>query len=271
MCDLSDEQCCRERESGLSLPELLITIGLIALILSLLLAAGQSARRAANGIHCASNLRQLGVLFHNYASDYGGYVPRNSAPAGDPVIVDKGQFCWVIVAFQSPPDYFQERDLEKRARRTQILHCPEDAVPNMPTSYVINAFAFEEMPPRPGSRHSLAGLTRLSQVRHPSSVILLVDARDRLSNVRSLDPDLPDDVRDGFYSLWMRDVSHRDDLPYERAPRVSRGRHGWDRINALMFDGSVHPRFASQLDLTDFDDGVRHSRLRAVGIGSVTW
>jgi prepilin-type N-terminal cleavage/methylation domain-containing protein len=65
---------CRQH-AGFTLVELLVVIGIIALLISMLLPALNRARDAAGRTVCMSNLRQLGVAMQAYLTDNGGHQP----------------------------------------------------------------------------------------------------------------------------------------------------------------------------------------------------
>lgn len=61
-----------------TLVELLVVIGIIALLVSILLPTMNKARESAITVTCASNMRQIGMMFANYAADNKYLPPLNS-------------------------------------------------------------------------------------------------------------------------------------------------------------------------------------------------
>jgi prepilin-type N-terminal cleavage/methylation domain-containing protein len=65
----------RPQNSGFTLVELLVVIGIIALLISILLPSLQKAREAANRAACLSNLRQIGTYLRIYGTMYKDVCP----------------------------------------------------------------------------------------------------------------------------------------------------------------------------------------------------
>jgi len=81
------------RKRGFTLVELLVVIGIIAVLIGVLLPALARARESSIRIKCASNLRQIGIAAMNYAAENKGSLPdvRSNNPH---YIVNRTAFTW---------------------------------------------------------------------------------------------------------------------------------------------------------------------------------
>jgi prepilin-type N-terminal cleavage/methylation domain-containing protein len=65
----------RQHRLGFTIVELLVVIGIIALLLGILLPTISRAREAANRVKCASQLRQIGQFAAMYAGQCNNFLP----------------------------------------------------------------------------------------------------------------------------------------------------------------------------------------------------
>jgi prepilin-type N-terminal cleavage/methylation domain-containing protein len=66
----------RRDRKAFTLVELLVVIGIIAVLIGILLPALKRAREAAVQVTCQSNIRQIAILFQIYTNDSKGWFPH---------------------------------------------------------------------------------------------------------------------------------------------------------------------------------------------------
>jgi prepilin-type N-terminal cleavage/methylation domain-containing protein/prepilin-type processing-associated H-X9-DG protein len=99
-----------------TLIELLVVVAIIAVLVAILLPAMAQAREAARTVTCASNQRQIGAAFQNYANDFNGWLPCSLDTNPEENRMWRGVL---------PRLYFGEGD----PSRIPAMHCPS-AEPN---------------------------------------------------------------------------------------------------------------------------------------------
>jgi prepilin-type processing-associated H-X9-DG protein/prepilin-type N-terminal cleavage/methylation domain-containing protein len=86
-----------------TLVELLVVIGIIAVLIGVLLPALSKARESSNAVKCASNARQLALAIRNFAEEHRGYMPAVSDHK-TVIKVDPSRQIWVYRKDPSDPN-----------------------------------------------------------------------------------------------------------------------------------------------------------------------
>lgn len=113
------------RKHAFTLVELLVVIGIIALLISILLPSLAKARQSANMVACLSNLRQIGQTLLLYTNDNKGYLPLGAGPSTTATGAVY-QTLWVhevsLVLGKNPSDNNNAQGL------APVLKCPEATI-----------------------------------------------------------------------------------------------------------------------------------------------
>lgn len=158
----------RARRCAFTLVELLIVIGMIALLIGILLPALNTARRASQRANCLSNMRSMQVAHWMYITDNRGYVIQAGLSHGGHS-TDEGS-AWI-------------NTLASYYGKSLIHRCPSDNSPHWPggtpldgttdefrrTSYGINNFLDEHTVPWGGP------YLKINQVRRPAATVHFVE------------------------------------------------------------------------------------------------
>lgn len=128
--DRSRSSCLsRRRGGGFTLVELLVVIGIIALLISILLPSLQAARRQANSVKCLSSLRQIGNAFLLYENEYKGFMPpaiheANATATRLPIDVERRWYD-LIAKYISSAKIDAYTDIKSIREKSVIWGCPE--------------------------------------------------------------------------------------------------------------------------------------------------
>jgi hypothetical protein len=97
---------------GATLAELLVVLGVVGILAALVASASVWARRAMVATACQTNLRQAGMGFLAYATDWSGAFPAERIPTGTPASRSPA---W----FDRLPDYLEQDERPRGA----VLQC----------------------------------------------------------------------------------------------------------------------------------------------------
>jgi prepilin-type processing-associated H-X9-DG protein/prepilin-type N-terminal cleavage/methylation domain-containing protein len=207
----------RTSRSGFTLVELLVVIGIIAVLVGILLPALTRAREAANQIKCQAQIRSLVQLMILHANDHQGFMPVcGLLPGTSNVILEDVQMkkyeYWTnggsqsVLSMPGSIAKYAGYDLDtssftalqasiNKGMMKKMMVCPSDqdvgrlGKTNQDVPASLSSYAFNEAFlgwAEPGTAGVFAGHSRqrgnLTRVPHHTATMLLTDARPRDPN-----------------------------------------------------------------------------------------
>ncbi len=156
-----------------SLMELLIAVGVIAVLAALLVPGMNSARESAKTAKSSSNLKQLGAAMHLYINDNNGMLPR-----ADGTDADGGQD-W---RRRCVPYGGSHRLPEPNQSQNPVMINPAGVSPeygptSVKSSYCMNGNLQLNPPPPPGQSIGPIYAIPLVKVETPSKTVLFGDSK----------------------------------------------------------------------------------------------
>ena len=231
---------------GFTLVELLVVIGIIALLISILLPSLSAARRQAQEVVCRSNLRQVGIALQFYSNAYQGRLPASylfpqsyDLNRDGTSVPNLGVYWWQRLMIENMLPGFKEP-------KSSVMLCPSDEAPFRPytfpgeedlfnSSYGINNFtAFHDGAAWSAGGAALDGVDdingtpwpKVAGAKNSTERVVVADVRDGYL-LETFTPNTDAVAGDANEPAWERHAKGNGD----------RGRPG--RINALYADGHV--------------------------------
>jgi prepilin-type processing-associated H-X9-DG protein/prepilin-type N-terminal cleavage/methylation domain-containing protein len=114
------------KRTAFTLVELLVVIGIIALLIGILLPALSRARDTSKRVLCLSNLRQMAIASQTYVTNYKGYYPIANWVTWTGTSTTTYIYCWDFTTIQNKglPDQIIPGLLWDGSTNQKIQQCP---------------------------------------------------------------------------------------------------------------------------------------------------
>jgi prepilin-type N-terminal cleavage/methylation domain-containing protein/prepilin-type processing-associated H-X9-DG protein len=244
------------RRTGFTLVELLVVIGIIALLISILLPSLSSARKQANMVKCASNLRQIGTVAHLYANENKGWIPRDynhgdQLKTGQYLFAEQfGKYFLKDFVSIGHADTSIKRDeaLKPQFARIEVYQCPSMENEEQALDYVVNGFQINPAYFGTGRAQPTMNIT---QVKRGSEILYITEANANTAKVPSGGPNNNPVPNYSQHDFWQLKHVLIPNAPERRIMEEDDPRHK-KQINLLYIDGHVETKGLKDLREKDF-------------------
>ena len=237
------------RRSAITLVELLVVIGIIAVLIALLLPALNRAREAARQTQCLSNMRQIGSCLTMFVNERKGYLVKawfNDCPKWDAA---KESNEWGFYDRPNERTWEWSYILSTYVNKSQdVFRCPSDPAGDANTSDFFYTVTLAGSPPEGYPRSYRLNISnqknswtaiKISQLKKSSNAIVIAEGRLGVNNA-------------GWNQLATHEANEGVVLPtFDAAQRTPQTNVAYDRHspkpdpkNAPKFNGRSNYVFA---------------------------
>lgn len=164
------------RSNAFTLVELLVVIGIIALLIAMIMPALAVARDSAKRVQCLSNLRQMVIAANAYAVTYRGSYPIAYYTASEGTTIYNYSWDMTIISSPAQPTQIVPGILWQGRGTLQIQQCPayEKRTTSVDpyTGYNYNTSYIGH-----GQFERIVAPTKMSAVRKPSETVIFGDGQ----------------------------------------------------------------------------------------------